>query len=117
MQTERVTAATTIEAGREAVFAVLADTSAHADIDATGWVHGSLDGDRITAAGQVFRIAMYHENHPHKRYPRLLHRVLCLGERSEHAIGHRLQPRPVGFELGGEILVHLITLTRRAPRM
>jgi hypothetical protein len=68
VETERVTASTTIEAAPEAVFAVLADPSAHADIDGTGWVRGSLDGDRITAAGQVFRMAMYHENHPDKHY-------------------------------------------------
>jgi uncharacterized protein YndB with AHSA1/START domain len=36
METERVTASTTIEAAPEAVFAVLADPSAHADIDGTG---------------------------------------------------------------------------------
>jgi hypothetical protein len=68
METERVSASTTIEAAPEAVFAVVADPSAHADIDGTGWVHGSMDGDRITAAGQVFRMAMYHENHPDKHY-------------------------------------------------
>jgi hypothetical protein len=68
METERVTASTTIEAAPEAVFAVLADPSAHADIDGTGWVRGSLEGDRITAAGQVFRMAMYHPNHPDKDY-------------------------------------------------
>ena len=68
METERVTASTTIEAAPEAVFAVLADPSAHADIDGTGWVRESVDGDRITAAGQVFRMAMYHPNHPDKDY-------------------------------------------------
>jgi hypothetical protein len=68
METERVAASTTIEAGPEAVFAVLADPSAHADIDGTGWVRESLDGDRITGAGQVFRMAMYHPNHPDKDY-------------------------------------------------
>ena len=68
METERVTASTTIEAAPEAVFAVLADPSAHADIDGTGWVRESLDGDRITAAGQVFRMAMYHENHRGMHY-------------------------------------------------
>src|SRR5437667_7695917 len=68
METERVTASTTIEAAPEAVFAVLADPSAHADIDGTGWVRESLDDDRITGAGQVFRMAMYHENHPDKDY-------------------------------------------------
>ncbi len=68
METERVTASTTIEAAAEAVFAVLADPSAHADIDGTGWVRESLGGDRISAVGQVFRMAMYHPNHPDKDY-------------------------------------------------
>jgi hypothetical protein len=68
METDRVTASTTIEAAPEVVFAVLADPSAHADIDGTGWVRESLDDDRIAAAGQVFRMAMYHENHPDKDY-------------------------------------------------
>ena len=68
MATEQVFASTTIEAAPEVVFAVLADPSAHADIDGTGWVRESLDGDRITAAGQVFRMAMYHPNHPDKDY-------------------------------------------------
>ena len=68
MGTERVTASTTVEAAPEVMFAVLANPSAHADIDGTGWVNGSLDGDRITAAGHVFRMAMHHENHPDKDY-------------------------------------------------
>jgi hypothetical protein len=68
METERVTESTTIEAAPDAVFAVLADPSAHAAVDGTGWVRDSLDGDRITAAGQVFRMAMYHPNHPDKDY-------------------------------------------------
>jgi uncharacterized protein YndB with AHSA1/START domain len=55
MEPERVTTSTTIEAAPEAVFAVLADPSAHADIDGTGWVRGSMDGDRITAALQHVR--------------------------------------------------------------
>ena len=68
MEAERVTASTTIETSPEAVFAILADPSTHADIDGTGWVRRSLDGDRVTVAGQVFRMAMYHENHPDKDY-------------------------------------------------
>jgi hypothetical protein len=68
MDNDRVSASTTIDAAPEAVFAVLADPSAHAGIDGTGWVRGSLEGDRITAAGQVFRMAMYHPNHPEKDY-------------------------------------------------
>lgn len=68
MDGERLRASTTIGAARDAVFGVLADPSAHAAIDGTGWVRGSLDGDRISAAGQVFRMAMYHPNHPDKDY-------------------------------------------------
>jgi hypothetical protein len=74
METERVNASTTIEAGPEAVFAVLADPSTHGDIDGTGWVRASLDGVGITAAGQVFRMAMFHPNHPDKDY-RIANRV------------------------------------------
>jgi hypothetical protein len=68
MEPECVTASTTIEAAPEAVFAVLADPPAHVEIDGTGWVRESLDGDRITAVGQVFRMAMYHPNHPDRDY-------------------------------------------------
>src|SRR3982074_1386914 len=57
METERVNASTTIEAVPEAVFAVLADPSAHADIDGTGWGREYQEGDRITAAGPVSRTA------------------------------------------------------------
>ena len=90
METERVTASTTIEAAPEAVFAVLADPSAHADIDGTGWVRGSVDGDRITAAGQVFRMAMYHENHPDKDY-KIANRVEVFDE-----------PRAIAWQPGTE---------------
>src|SRR5690349_5702833 len=68
MQSERINVSTTIEAAPDAVFAVLADPAAHADIDGTGWVRASLDGKPITSAGQVFRMAMYHPNHPNKDY-------------------------------------------------
>ena len=68
MATDRLTASTTIDAAPEAVFAVLADPSAHAAIDGTGWVRGAEDDDRLTAVGQVFRRAMYHPNHPDKDY-------------------------------------------------
>jgi hypothetical protein len=50
------------------VFALLADPSTHASIDGTGWVRASVDGDRVTGAGQVFRMAMFHEGHPEKDY-------------------------------------------------
>jgi uncharacterized protein YndB with AHSA1/START domain len=68
METDRVTASTTIDAPPEAVFAALVDPSTHADIDGTGWVRASVDGDRITGAGQMFRMAMHHEGHPDKDY-------------------------------------------------
>jgi hypothetical protein len=68
MEHEQVRASVTIGAAPEAVFAVLADTASHAAIDGTGWVRGSLTGDRITAVGQVFRVAMYHEDHPDGDY-------------------------------------------------
>jgi uncharacterized protein YndB with AHSA1/START domain len=90
METERVAVSTTIEASPEAVFAVLADPSTHADIDGTGWVRGSLDGDLITAAGQVFRMAMYHEQHPDKDY-KIANRVEVFDE-----------PRAIAWQPGSE---------------
>jgi hypothetical protein len=68
MDDERIIMTTTIEATPEAVFSVLADPSTHPAIDGTGWVRGPRDGERITAEGQVFRMAMYHPNHPDKDY-------------------------------------------------
>jgi uncharacterized protein YndB with AHSA1/START domain len=59
---------TTINAPAETVFQVLADPSTHSAIDGTGWVRESLDGKKLTERGQVFRMAMYHENHPDKDY-------------------------------------------------
>jgi hypothetical protein len=62
METERVTATTTIEANPDTIFAALADPTLHADIDGTGWVRAAKDTDRLTATGQIFRMAMYHSN-------------------------------------------------------
>ena len=95
LATERATASATIEAAPEAVFSVLADPSTHASIDGTGWVRESLDGDRITAAGQVFRMAMYHENHPDKDYT-MANRVETFDE--PHAIAWK--PGTVSPETG-----------------
>jgi hypothetical protein len=66
--TETMIASTTVEAPAAAVFAVLADPANHAAIDGTGWVRDALDGERLTRTGQMFRIAMYHDNHPNKHY-------------------------------------------------
>jgi hypothetical protein len=66
--TETMSATTTVNAPAEAVFDVLADPSTHQAIDGTGWVRESLDGKRVTGTGQIFRMAMYHDNHPNKDY-------------------------------------------------
>jgi len=68
MADETISATTIINAPAEAIFAVLADPARHAAIDGTGWVREPLDGQPLTAAGQVFRMAMYHANHPDGNY-------------------------------------------------
>jgi uncharacterized protein YndB with AHSA1/START domain len=68
MADETVSATTIINAPVEAIFAVLADPARHAAIDGTGWVCESLDSQLLTAAGQVFRMAMYHAGHPDGSY-------------------------------------------------
>lgn len=68
MTEEIVSATITISAPAETVFAVLADPSQHVAIDGTGWVRDSLDEQRLTGSGQIFRVAMYHENHPDGSY-------------------------------------------------
>ena len=68
MTEETIKATATINAPATTVFDVLADPTTHAAIDGTGWVRESLDGKRVTETGQIFRMAMYHENHPDKDY-------------------------------------------------
>ncbi|HAM02025.1 MAG TPA: polyketide cyclase [Acidimicrobiaceae bacterium] len=68
MADESVSATTVIDAPAEVIFAVLADPAKHAAIDGTGWVREPVGGDPLTAAGQIFRIAMYHPNHPDGDY-------------------------------------------------
>jgi uncharacterized protein YndB with AHSA1/START domain len=68
MADETASATTTINAPAEVIFAVLADPARHAAIDGTGWVGEPLDSQPLTAAGQVFRMAMYHPNHPDGNY-------------------------------------------------
>ena len=48
--------------------AVLADPASHAGIDGTGWVREALDGQLLSQPGQLFRMAMYHDNHPDGDY-------------------------------------------------
>jgi uncharacterized protein YndB with AHSA1/START domain len=71
---DRVSASTVINAPAEAVFAVLADPAKHAAIDGTGWVREALDSEPLTAAGQIFRMSMYHPGHPDGGY-RMANRV------------------------------------------
>ena len=68
MATEQMTASRTIDAAPEAVFERLADPAAHVAIDGTGWVREALDTEPLTRTGQIFRMAMYHDNHPDKDY-------------------------------------------------
>ncbi len=77
---DTMTATRRILAPPDSVFAVLADPRAHADIHGTdrvneavnsgrtGRVDGALDTERITGAGQLFLMAMYHEQHPNNNY-------------------------------------------------
>ncbi len=64
MADDSVSATTVINAPAEAIFAVLADPARHHAIDGTGWVRETLDSEPLTATGQIFRMSMYHPNHP-----------------------------------------------------
>ena len=102
MTEENITAIITVAAPVETVFDVLADPSTHEAIDGTGWVRESLDGKRLTGTGQIFRMAMYHDNHPDKDYE-MANRVEVFN--SPHAISW--QPGQgdddAALELGGWI--------------
>ena len=68
MTNESRSATVTIKAPAETVFAIIADPATHAAIDGTGWVRDPLDRQPLTASGQIFRVAMYHPNHPNGNY-------------------------------------------------
>src|SRR5580704_18464920 len=76
MTEETVSATTAIGASAETVFAVLGGPAQQAASDGTGWVRDSLDDQRLTGSGQVFRVAMYHPNHPDGSYE-MANRVLA----------------------------------------
>jgi hypothetical protein len=63
-----LSATAVIDATADVVFGVLADPTTHAAIDGTGWVCESVDHEPLTAAGQMFRMAMYHPKHPDGGY-------------------------------------------------
>jgi uncharacterized protein YndB with AHSA1/START domain len=68
MPDDTVSATITIKAPAEAIFAVLADPASHPAIDGTGWVRQAQGREHLTEPGQIFRMAMYHPNHPDKDY-------------------------------------------------
>jgi uncharacterized protein YndB with AHSA1/START domain len=68
MAADSVSATMIISAPAEAIFAVLADPAKHAAIDGTGAVRETLESEPLTAAGQIFRMSMYHPNHPDGNY-------------------------------------------------
>jgi hypothetical protein len=68
MTQEAVKSTITVNAPVEVVFDVLADPSTHEAIDGTGWVRQASDPRHITEVGQIFRMGMYHDNHPAKHY-------------------------------------------------
>jgi hypothetical protein len=63
-----ISVSTTIMAPAEVIFTVLVDPANHPAIDGTGWVRDPLDRQPLTASGQIFRMAMYHPNHPNGDY-------------------------------------------------
>jgi len=99
---DRMITTTTIHAPVDVVFDVLADPSTHAAIDGTGWVRESLDGVRLTETGQVFRMAMYHENHPDKNYE-MANRVEVFDEPHTVAWQPGQGPDNENLEFGGWI--------------
>ena len=66
--TETIIVTSTVDAPAAAVFSVLADPATHKDIDGTGWVRESRDAQHLSAVGQIFLMAMYHDGHPDKHY-------------------------------------------------
>jgi len=68
MDSETLFVTAVMPAAADAVFAVLSDPARHADIDGTGWVCAALNTERLTVPGQVFRMTMYHPNHPDGSY-------------------------------------------------
>ena len=68
MEAEALSVTITVPASAGAVFAVLTDPASHALIDGTGWVCEPVDPEQLTQSGQVFRMGMYHPDHPDGRY-------------------------------------------------
>jgi uncharacterized protein YndB with AHSA1/START domain len=87
---ENVSATLTVAVPVTRVFAVLADPTTHASIDGTGWVQESVDRTPLTEVGQIFRMAMYHADHPDGDY-RVVNKVQVFDP-----------PRTIGWLTGQE---------------
>lgn len=68
MSEENLSATVTVAVPADRVFAVLADPTTHSAIDGTGWVREPADRAPLTEVGQIFRMGMYHPNHPDGEY-------------------------------------------------
>ena len=68
MADDSVSATRVINAPAESIFAVLSDPAKHAAVDGTGWVREPAASKPLTAAGQIFRMPMYHAGHPNGNY-------------------------------------------------
>jgi hypothetical protein len=68
------------------LFALLADPTTHSAIDGTGWVQENVGQATLTEVGQVFRMSMYHPNHPDGNY-QTANKLMVLNP--PHAIGWR----------------------------
>ena len=68
MDQDNVNATVTVTVPAPRVFAVLADPTTHSAIDGTGWVQQAADRAPLTEVGQIFRMDMYHPNHPNGEY-------------------------------------------------
>lgn len=68
MAEDSVSATLTVALPAARLFAVLADPTTHSAIDGTGWVQESVDTSALTGVGQIFRMDMYHRNHPDGDY-------------------------------------------------
>lgn len=90
MAEDKVSATLTVAASAATVFTVLADPTTHASIDGTGWVQEAADRAPLSEVGQIFRMDMYHANHPNGDY-RVANKVQVLDP-----------PRAIGWMTGEE---------------
>ncbi|MEU3355239.1 hypothetical protein [Streptomyces sp. NPDC037389] len=98
MDQENVSATLTVAVPAARVFAVLADPAAHSAIDGTGWIQEAVDRAPLTEVGQVFRMDMYHPNHPNGDY-QVANKVSVLAPSPSPARGVRGRPGGAGVRL------------------